>query len=66
MFLATKFEDLEYLQPAELPSEIRMSLPELARERAVLALTNTMKLASTPRPEGGSGLRPGDSILGRR
>lgn len=51
-FLASKFEDFEYLQPAELPSDIRMSLPEMARERAVLALTTTMKLVSTPRTEG--------------
>jgi hypothetical protein len=37
-FLASKFEDFEYLQPAELPSDIRMLLPEMARGRAVLAL----------------------------
>jgi hypothetical protein len=51
-FLASKFEDFEYLQPAELPSDIRMLLPEMARGRAVLALTKTMKLVSTPRAEG--------------
>jgi len=51
-FLASKFENFEYLQPPELPSDIRMSLPEMARERAVLALTKTMKLVSTPRTEG--------------
>jgi hypothetical protein len=51
-FLASKFEGFEYLQPAELPSDIRTSLPEMARERAVLALTTTMKLVSTPRTEG--------------
>jgi hypothetical protein len=51
-FLASKFEDFEYLQPAELPSDIRMSLPEMARERAVLALTKTMKLVNTARAEG--------------
>jgi hypothetical protein len=51
-FLASKFEDFEYLQPAELPSDIRMSLPEMARERAVPALTKTMKPVSTLRAEG--------------
>ncbi|MFZ1156298.1 MAG: hypothetical protein WAO10_00860 [Candidatus Sulfotelmatobacter sp.] len=51
-FLASKFEDFEYLQPAELPSDIRMSLPEVARGRAMLALTKTMQLVSTPRAEG--------------
>jgi hypothetical protein len=51
-FLASKFEDFEYLQPAELPSDIRMSLPEVARGRAMLALTKTIKLVSTPRAEG--------------
>ena len=51
-FLASAFEGFEYLQPAELPSEIRMSLPEIARRRAVLALAKIMKLVRLPRAEG--------------
>jgi hypothetical protein len=51
-FLASKFEDFEYLRPAELPPNIKMSLPEIARERDVLALTKTMKLVNTARTEG--------------
>jgi hypothetical protein len=30
-FLATQFEDFEYLQPAELPPDIKTSLPEMPR-----------------------------------
>jgi hypothetical protein len=49
-FLASKFDQFEYLQPAELPSDIQVSLPgireerEEHEERAVLALTKTMTL----------------------
>ena len=46
-FLASKFERFEYLQPAELPSHVKMFLPNLAQERAVLALTNIMTLVNT-------------------
>lgn len=51
-FLASNFESFEYLQPAEIPSDIKMALPETARERAVLALTKMMTLVSLPRAEG--------------
>jgi hypothetical protein len=51
-FLASKFEDYEYLQPAELPTDIQLSLAEMARERAVLALAKTMTMVSVPRAEG--------------
>lgn len=46
-FLASKFEGFEYLQLAELPSEIKMSLPKLAQECTVLALTKLMTLVNT-------------------
>jgi len=46
-FLASKFEGFECLQPAELPSDIKMSLPEMARERAVLGLTQIQTLVNT-------------------
>ncbi len=51
-FLASKFEDFEYLQAAELPPDIRRSLPDIARDRAVLALTQMMTLVRLPRAEG--------------
>lgn len=51
-FLATQFGDFEYLQPAELPPDIKTSLPEMAPEHAVLALTKVMKLVNTARTEG--------------
>lgn len=43
-FLASKFEDFEYLEPAEVDSEVKMSLPEAASEQSVLALTQVTKL----------------------
>jgi hypothetical protein len=46
-FLASKFEAFEYLQPAEVPSDIKMSLPKLAPEHAVLALTQIQTLVNT-------------------
>lgn len=51
-FLASKFEDFEYLQPTELPLEIKASLLNTASERSVLALKTTMTLAGTRRAEG--------------
>jgi hypothetical protein len=46
-FLASKFEGFEYLQPAEPPSKVKASLPNLAQEHAVLALTKIMTLVNT-------------------
>src|SRR5215469_917978 len=46
-FLASKFEGYEYLQPVELPSNVKISLPNLTKERAVLALTKVMTLVNT-------------------
>ena len=46
-FLASKFESFEYLQPAELPSDIKMSLPTSVPERAVLALTLVNTVVNT-------------------
>jgi len=51
-FLASAFEDFEYLQPTELPSEVKVSLPVAERDRSVLALTKIMKLPCLPRAEG--------------
>ncbi|MFZ0294549.1 MAG: hypothetical protein WAL52_13160 [Candidatus Sulfotelmatobacter sp.] len=51
-FLASAFENFEYLQPTELPSEIKVSLPVKERDRSVLALTKVMKLPRLPRAEG--------------
>lgn len=51
-FLASAFECFEYLQPAELPSEIRASLHLTERDRPALALTLTMKLPRVARTEG--------------
>jgi hypothetical protein len=45
-FLASKFEGFEYLQPAQLPSDIAMSLPKLAPECGVLALTKIETLVN--------------------
>jgi hypothetical protein len=46
-FLASKFETFEYLQPAELPSDIRIYFPPSASEHPVLALTQIQKLVNT-------------------
>ena len=46
-FPASKFESFEYLQPAELPSNIKMSLPKLEPERGVLALTKKQTVVNT-------------------
>jgi hypothetical protein len=46
-FLASKFEGCEYLQFAELPSKIAMSLPKLTPESGVLALTKIETLVNT-------------------
>jgi hypothetical protein len=51
-FLASNFEGFEYLQPAEVPSDIKMAFPETGRERAALALTQIMRLVSLPRAGG--------------
>ena len=51
-FLASAFEVFEYLQPTEVPSEIKVSLPVTLRDRSVLALTKIMKLPRLPRAEG--------------
>lgn len=51
-FLASAFEGFEYLQPAELPSEISASLKKGEPDRPVLALTRIMKLPRLPRVEG--------------
>jgi hypothetical protein len=53
-FLASKFDGFEYLQPSELPSDVKKSLPEMTRERGVLALTKTMTMV---RPRGAEGDR---------
>jgi hypothetical protein len=46
-FLASKFEGFEYLEPAELPSDIKMSLPKLAVQRGVLALLKRATVVNT-------------------
>ena len=51
-FLASKFEGFEYLQPAELPLDIKRFVPEMARERGVLSLTQIMTHVHVPRAVG--------------
>jgi hypothetical protein len=51
-FLASAFERFAYLQPTELPSEIKVSLQVTERDRSVLALTKVMKLPRLPRAAG--------------
>ena len=46
-FPASKFESFEYLQPAELPSNIKMSLPSMVPERGVLALMKKQTVVNT-------------------
>lgn len=46
-FPVSKFESFEYLQPAELPSNIKMSLPNLVPERGVLALRKRQTVVNT-------------------
>ena len=46
-FLALKFEGFECLQPAEVPPDVKMSLPKVARERDVLALAKIDTLVNT-------------------
>ena len=46
-FLASDFAGFQYLQPAELPSDIKVSLPTLAEQCGVLALTKIMTLVNT-------------------
>ncbi len=43
-FLASTFENFEYLQPAELPPQIRISLQSPEPDRRVLAFTNAIEL----------------------
>ena len=62
-FLASKFEGFEYLQPAELPSDIKMSLPNLPRERAVLALTQVQTVVNTAARTEGDRLRSVEETL---
>ena len=46
-FLASDFAGFRYLQPAELPSDIKVSLPTLAEQCGVLALTKIATLVNT-------------------
>ncbi len=46
-FLASPFEGFEYLKPAELPTDIKASLPKLLPERGVLALTKIATVVNT-------------------
>src|SRR5689334_4381452 len=49
-FLASALDGFAYLQPAELPSDIKVSLQVTGR--SVLALTKIMRLPRLPRAEG--------------
>ena len=46
-FLASDFQAFQHLRPAELPSDVRERLPQLAQENQVLALTKIQKLVNT-------------------
>ena len=62
-FPASKFESFEYLQPAELPSNIRISLPKLSPERGVLALLKKQTVVNTAARGAGDRLASVEEML---
>jgi hypothetical protein len=62
-FLASKFERFEYIQSVELPADIKMSMPNLAQEHAVLALTQIMTLVNTAAQTKGDRLKSVEEVL---